>query len=381
MFIKKGSLKKIKEQYENDLLSKNNVVGVGIGKKNGIGDLCILVAVTEKIDISKLDKNDLIPKKIEKYFKTDVIAVGNLEQLNEWKDEHRPVKLGASCCWEGLTACSSGLPIYDENGEQYVLMNNHCISANGKAKIGDSVLQPGPSDGGGDKVGEVTKMNFPVNSENEDNIDMSIFKATKEFIHEDVAGNKYIPETRFLDENDLLKDIIGGGRTVGQISKCISISIDFTARVGGTENGKRVIRYFKDCVLALNVDTYDTDRAVVYGGDSSSIRFMDNKPLVQTFAGSELVAIFNQTAKSLNYAEEIFEKKFTLKKEEEPIIGYIAMNESFATDHETLVNLNFRNEPKIENNIIKVLNKGTKIKVLEYAGYSSGYFWLKIETA
>jgi hypothetical protein len=373
------SLKSIKEKYEKDLLAKKNVTGVGIGLKNGKGEPCILVAVTEKVDISKLNENDIIPKELEKHFKTDVIAVGELTQLNEWKKEHRPVRLGASCCWEGLTACSSGLPIYDESGEQYVLMNQHCISADGKAKVGDKVLQPSPSDGGGNPVGEVTEMNFPVSSENEDNIDMSIFKATEEFIHEDVAGNAYIPETGFLDETYLLKNIIGGGRTVGQVSRCISIAVDFTAGVWGTENGKKVVRYFKDCVMALNVDADDTDRAVVYGGDSSSIRFIDNRPMVQTFAGSEMAAIFNQTAKSLDYAKKVWGKEFVLEKETVPVIGYIAMNEEFANDTETLVNLRFRSEPRLGNNIIKVLKKGTKIVILDYAGYSSGYFWLKVQ--
>jgi hypothetical protein len=134
--------------------------------------------------------------------------------------------------------------------------------------------------------------------------------------------------------------------------------------------------------MALNVDADDTDRAVVYGGDSSSIRFIDNRPMVQTFAGSEMAAIFNQTAKSLDYAEKKWGKKFILtKKTITSTTGYIAMNEQFANDTETLVNLNFRSTPEIGANVIKVLKRGTRIKVLEYAGYSSGYFWLKIETA
>lgn len=369
--------KEIKKKYEKELLSKKNVTGVGIGLKNGKGELCILVGVKEKVDISKLNEDDVIPKELEKHFKTDVIATGDLTQLNEWKKEHRPVKLGASCCWEGLTACSSGLPIYLD-GEQYVLMNNHCIWADGQAKVGDKVLQPSPSDGGGDKVGEVTEMNFPVSSKNEDNIDMSIFKATEEFIHEDVVGNTYIPEVNFLDETYLLKNIIGGGRTVGQIARCISIAVDFTAGVWGVEDGKKVVRHFKDCVLALNVDADDKERGAVYGGDSSSIRFIDNRPMVQTFAGSETVAVFNQVAKSLKYAEDAWGKKFTVKKETE-VIGYVAMNEEFATDTITLVNLNLRSEPEIGDNVIKVLSRGTKIKVLEYSGFSNNYHWVKVK--
>jgi hypothetical protein len=101
--------------------------------------------------------------------------------------------------------------------------------------------------------------------------------------------------------------------------------------------------------------------------------------MVQTFAGSEMAAIFNQTAKSLDYAKKVWGKEFVLEKETVPVIGYIAMNEEFANDTETLVNLRFRSEPRLGNNIIKVLKKGTKIVILDYAGYSSGYFWLKVQ--
>ena len=375
-------LKKIKEKHEKALLAKKNVVGVGIGLKNGKGELCVLVAVKEKVSISDLNKNDVIPKELEKHFKTDVIAIGELKQLNEWKHEYRPVKLGVSCCWEGLTACSSGLPIYHKE-EQYVLMNNHCISADGKAKVGDKVLQPSPSDGGGSEVGEVTEMNFPVSSENEDNIDMSIFKATEEFINEDVAGNKYIPETRFLDEDDLFKNIVGGGRTVGQVARGIAIAVDFTANVWGIENGKEVIRQFKDCVMALNIDADNTERAIVYGGDSSSIRFIDNKPLVQTFAGSEIVAIFNQTAKSLQYAEKVFGKKFTLEKKEEiEVMGYVAYEFLKAERGEWVVNtkygLRLRKKATTESPIVEVLPYKAKIKTNGNLSYSNGWNWLPV---
>jgi hypothetical protein len=41
--------------------------------------------------------------------------------------------------------------------------------------------------------------------------------------------------------------------------------------------------------------------------------------------------------------------------------------------------LHFRSTPEIGANVIKVLKRGTKIVVLDYAGYSSGYFWLKVQ--
>jgi hypothetical protein len=59
--------------------------------------------------------------------------------------------------------------------------------------------------------------------------------------------------------------------------------------------------------------------------------------------------------------------------------GFIALNSGWASGNKTLVNLNFRNEPKLGNNLIKTLSKGTNIEIKEYAGYSDNYHWLRIQ--
>ena len=76
------NIRKIKERYEQKLLLFPNVVGVGIGAKiiNGISKQrkCIKIYVREKLPRNKLQKNELIPRKLNG-IETDVEEVGRLK--------------------------------------------------------------------------------------------------------------------------------------------------------------------------------------------------------------------------------------------------------------------------------------------------------------
>lgn len=76
------NIRKIKEHYEEELLLNHNVVGVGVGTKiiNGVSTQrqCIKIYVRKKIPISKLKKNELLPKKLNG-IETDVEEVGRLK--------------------------------------------------------------------------------------------------------------------------------------------------------------------------------------------------------------------------------------------------------------------------------------------------------------
>ena len=62
-------LKKIKAAYKDELMSKANVQGVGIGfrQKNGLrtDSLAIVVMVDQKLPESQLTSEDLVPGEIE----------------------------------------------------------------------------------------------------------------------------------------------------------------------------------------------------------------------------------------------------------------------------------------------------------------------------
>lgn len=363
--------------YKNIILSKKNVNGVGTGYRIKDGkitkDKCIIVGVKHKQPLEELKLEDVVPKSIMGVG-VDVLDVGDIKLM--WKKKHRPMKLGASACWEGLTACSFGLPLYTET-DKYVLMNQHCTNPHG-SKPGDALVNPSPVDQANDqinlKIGEINEIYFPVSHKRTDNIDLALPVLSTECEHRDVEGVSYIPETRKLTNRDLLKNIWGGGRTLGERRKGIIISIDFEATVRGIYNGNTVYIKFPDCVLSLNSDG---ENPIVRAGDSSSVRFVDDRPLLQTFAGSEVAAIFNQTARSIEWIEKEFGMKLYLEPQEK-LEGYVALDRQFLDGEKTLVNLNLREKTGTRAKVIRVLSKGTKVEIIEYAVFKDGYHWVKV---
>jgi hypothetical protein len=388
MIIQKAVL----QLYKNWLKLKLNVNGFGVGYKIKDGKItttpCILVGVKKKLTLDQIATKDLIPKTLLGV-ETDVIELGNLEYM--WRKKHRPLKMGASACWKGLTACSAGLPVYDKDGAPYMLMNRHCIVPDdnrGIAQIGDAVLNPSPVDGGRevDRIGEVTEIAFPVSTKRNDNIDVALVKLDAPMKHEDVVGTKYTPKTRTLVEallpgGDVLKNIFGGGRTLGTVKTSSPIiSVDFTAGVWGEENGKRVVRYFPHSVLTMNES--QEGGACVLGGDSSSIRFIDGMPLVQTFAGSDTVACFNQVQRSLDWIEMTYGLELFLEPPK-PVVqeeGWIALG-SWMTFNRTEVTIKslarFRKEPGLKAETLRILKIGDKLQMVDGDIIKDNYKWIK----
>lgn len=85
-------VKKIKEKYDDLLLRKENVVGVGIGKKTtnkGSQELCIKIYVTKKRPKEQLKEVDILPSELEGV-KTEVIETGKIRFLgNKQKSENK----------------------------------------------------------------------------------------------------------------------------------------------------------------------------------------------------------------------------------------------------------------------------------------------------
>jgi hypothetical protein len=78
-------IKAIKDRYEDDLLRKKNVVGLGIGYKEvggqGSDELSLVVMVRKKEPPSQLDAADLVPSEIEGV-PVDVQEVGEIVALS-----------------------------------------------------------------------------------------------------------------------------------------------------------------------------------------------------------------------------------------------------------------------------------------------------------
>jgi len=62
-------IKRALDQFENDLSSRKNVVGLGIvpedEKGKGGGKMAVAVYVTKKVDPKKLSPKDLLPKSLK----------------------------------------------------------------------------------------------------------------------------------------------------------------------------------------------------------------------------------------------------------------------------------------------------------------------------
>lgn len=139
--------------FQEDLLSRRNVVGVAVGYKNfkeeSTDELAVAVLVEQKKPVDALTEEDLIPRDLQGA-RTDVIEVGRLVAQVTPRDRFRPIiPAGVSIGHYKVTAGTIGAIVFDrDTGEPLVLSNNHVLANSNDALIGDVILQPGPTDHG-----------------------------------------------------------------------------------------------------------------------------------------------------------------------------------------------------------------------------------------
>lgn len=77
-------IREVKNRYQDELLKKKNVVGLGIGYKETAGrqtdQLSLIVMVRKKEPLSNLSPPDVVPPQIEDVI-TDVQEVGEIRAL------------------------------------------------------------------------------------------------------------------------------------------------------------------------------------------------------------------------------------------------------------------------------------------------------------
>ncbi len=140
------------------LLGLQNVVGVGRGFKQvagqTIGRPTLTVLVTKKVPKARLNSSDIVPKSVDEA-DTDVIEVGEVIALAR-TTRYRPAVPGSSVGHYRITAGTFGAVVYDSKTKEPLILSNNHVLANatngrdGRAKIGDPILQPGKYDGGKD---------------------------------------------------------------------------------------------------------------------------------------------------------------------------------------------------------------------------------------
>ncbi|HWR45598.1 hypothetical protein [Sporomusa sp.] len=141
----------------------NNIVGVGQGHKyvrgENTGQEALTILVKKKYPYSKLRNGAALPR-IMNNTPTDIIEVGDIRLLGERMEYHRPAQPGMSLGHYKISAGTFGAVVKDKDtGELLILSNNHVLAnitdgSDGRATIGDPIIQPGIYDGG--KIEECT---------------------------------------------------------------------------------------------------------------------------------------------------------------------------------------------------------------------------------
>jgi len=145
-------VRRAKEAAKDAILTKPNVVGVGVGYKEVRGarteELCVLALVSEKVPAAGLTPREMVPGKVDGV-QTDVIQVGQLRAQPAPTDRFRPAPGGVSLGHYKITAGTFGAVVRDRtSGDRLILSNNHVLANSNDASLGDPILQPGPFDGG-----------------------------------------------------------------------------------------------------------------------------------------------------------------------------------------------------------------------------------------
>jgi hypothetical protein len=147
-----SELRRAKETHKEELLAKENVVGVGLAEKRvdgeGTGQVTVVALVRKKVPPEALDPKEMVPSHLDGV-PTDVVEVGDLKAQPARTDRWRPAPGGVSLGHFHITAGTFGCIVRDRaTGARLILSNNHVLANGNDASIEDPILQPGTADGG-----------------------------------------------------------------------------------------------------------------------------------------------------------------------------------------------------------------------------------------
>ena len=155
------------KQVENRILSKPNIIGTGIGYKNNDSaqGIALIANAVKKLPCGTGRDAVGVFNRVSKSYDgipTDVYEVGDIKAFTtpaERQAKWRPTAPGGVSIGHHKTTAGTLGCLVRKNGSPYILSNNHVLANSNDAKIGDSILQPGPYDGGGndDLIGELSK--------------------------------------------------------------------------------------------------------------------------------------------------------------------------------------------------------------------------------
>lgn len=312
-----------KDVHKAEILTKPNVVGVGVGYKETFGEsteeICVKVLVREKLPLAGLEPKAVVPQAVSG-LRTDVIQVGELRALQSPTDRWRPAPGGVSIGHYKITAGTFGCVVKDRNsGARLILSNNHVLANSNDATAGDPILQPGPADGGtvnDDRIGQLERF-CPIDFSS-DSPTCGVAKAYADIgnalaglvgSYHRVSALQVNPQAvnqvdaavaRPDNDSDILDRILEIGMVSGTTTASLGMAVRKSGRTTGFTTGEiNVI----DATVNVSygpgrVATFEgqlVSGAMSQGGDSGSLLVAAGTPQAVglLFAGSDQATIFN----------------------------------------------------------------------------------------
>jgi hypothetical protein len=321
-----STIRGILRRNRENLLKRANVVATGIGYKETNGTkttaLCVVCSVKEKVASSRLSARDLVPATVDGT-PTDVVKSGVIRALQAPTDRFRPAPGGVSVGHGAITAGTLGCWV-TKNGQKVILSNNHVLANSNAAEIGDSILQPGPFDGGNFPPDHIANLEqfIPISFEGEPsecpfaNTVIAVFNAACRVINSNtrykvakVQAEDNLVDAAIatpLDPADMKDEILNIGPIQGTVEGELGMAIKKSGRTTGFTTGE-----IQQVDVAANVQygagqiALFTDQllagAMSQGGDSGSAVLDDNNRLTGLlFAGSDTTTIINRIENVFN---------------------------------------------------------------------------------
>lgn len=322
----------VQVEKESEILDLPNVVGVAIGTKHvGEADTekpCLTALVSAKLDPAFLSKDELVPKKI-KDVPMDVVEIGDIfagdivpdaEALLERAEAPpraepspaarmeaagafaattttlrrrvRPAMGGYSVGHFKITAgtiatcCYDLAPFPGTPSKYYILSNNHVLANANDAKLGDTILQPGPFDGGqiiSDEIARLTRyvpIKFHTPTTKPLNyVDAAIAEGNFHDLNREVYWGGHVKD---LYTAPKVKDVVQKtGRTTGFTTGRVT---NINGTVDVNYGGGKVARFRNQII---------TTRMGAPGDSGSLVMNLDEHAVGLLFAGSATRTIVN----------------------------------------------------------------------------------------
>lgn len=317
-------VKAAKQQHQQELMGKPNVVGVGVGYKIVGGETtdipCIIVFVRQKVAAESLSAEQMVPAQVEGV-PTDVVESGIIYAHQSNTGKFRPAPGGVSIGHYQITAGTLGVVVRDNGtGERLILSNNHVLANSNDASPGDPIIQPGSADGGtvqDDQIGTLVRFQSIAFDQTTEppGCDLAVtYAAIGNFIARTLGAdhrvNAYRPEqavnlvdaavARPLNDRDVLDEILEVGAISGIVEALPGLPIRKSGRTTALTTGEIMAI---DTTVTVN---YGAGRNAVFEqqlvsgamsqpGDSGSlvVDAGSQRAVGLLFAGSDQTTIFS----------------------------------------------------------------------------------------